>query len=101
MKIILVHTAKLSTYLQSTKTDFRHARANVKDVIATLEMLRDKQHFDLVWEKVKIVTKQLQVLIEENKLDTEIKEASIPRYTKFSMGNFGNSPLPEQYCPEL
>ena len=86
LKIILVHTSKLSSYLQTTKTDFRHARGNVKDVITTLEMLRDEQHHDLVWDKVKIVAKHLKVLIEENKLDVDVKEASIPRYSKFTAG---------------
>ena len=49
-------------------------------------MLRDEQHHDLVWDKVKIVAKHLKVLIEENKLDVDVKEASIPRYSKFTAG---------------
>ena len=85
MKIILVHTSKLST-LQSTKTDFRHAKNKVKNVITTLQTLRDEQHCNLVWDKVKIVAKQLEDIIEEHKLDVEVKEASIPRYSKFSAG---------------
>ena len=84
LKLLLAPTTKLSSELQSTKIDIRIARQKVKLVTASLQMTRDSQHYDLLWEKTEMVTEKVQKLLEEKKLDCEVKLATVPRHAKFS-----------------
>ena len=84
LKLLLAPTTKLSSELQSTKIDIRIARQKVKLVTTSLQMTRDSQHYDLLWEKTELVTEKVMKLLDEKKLDCEVKLATVPRHAKFS-----------------
>ena len=84
LKVLLASTTKLSSELQSTKIDIRIARQKVTLVTTSLEMIRDSQHYDLLWEKTELVTARVQKLLETKELDYEVKLANLPRHSKFN-----------------
>ena len=67
LKLLLAPTTKLSSELQSTKIDIRIARQKVKLVTTSLQMTRDSQHYDLLWEKTELVTEKVMKLLDEKK----------------------------------
>ena len=84
LKLLLAPTTKLSSELQSTKVDIRIAREKVKLVTTSLQMTRDSQHYDLIWMKTELVTEKVQKLLDDKKMDDEVKLASVPRHAKFT-----------------
>ena len=84
LKLLLAPTTKLSSELQSTKIDIRIARKKVQLVTTSLQMTRDSQHYNLLWEKTELVTEMVQKLLDHKELDYEVKLASVPRHAKFT-----------------
>ena len=83
LRIILIHTSKLSSFLQSKKIDYRTARVQAELVTKTLEMMRDTANFDILWEKCQVLLKKTEKFVEEKKIDFEVKQAKISRRSKF------------------
>ena len=84
LKVILIQTSSLSSYLQGENVDIRTARLKADLVIKVLEDLRAEEEFNMTYEKTEKLIKNTEELLKEQKIDYEIRPAKISRRSKFS-----------------
>ena len=84
LKVILIQTSSLSSYLQGKNVDIRTARLKADLVIKVLEDLRAEEEFNMTYEKTEKLIKNTEELLKEQKIDYEIRPAKISRRSKFS-----------------
>ena len=81
LKFILLNTNGLSKYLQGKNVDVFNARKFADMTISTLSSCREESHFDLIWEKVKIISEKVKRWIDEEP-DIDFQDPILPRARK-------------------
>ena len=71
LKVILIQTSSLSSYLQGKNVDIRTARLKADLVIKVLEDLRAEEEFNMTYEKTEKLIKNTEELLKEQKIDYE------------------------------